>query len=118
MRNVAKKYPHHQILSFVEIKTSKFLHDVNDALPKKIVCVNTKSVLCDRLQSRLFKVLKCWGVEMSHGLNIMTSVTEKINRIFRSMFEFKLSQTAQTKLKLSNKFNSLSIMAIIHEIGG
>ena len=41
MRNVAKKYPHHQILSFVEIKTSKFLHDVNDALPKKIVCVNT-----------------------------------------------------------------------------
>ena len=118
MRNVAKKYPLHQILSFVEIKTSKFLHDVNDALPEKIVCVNTKSVLCDRLQSRLFKVLKCWGVEMSHGLNIMTSVTEKINRIFRSMFEFKLSQTAQTKLKLSNKFHSLSIMAIIHEIGG
>ena len=54
---------------------------------------------------------------MSHGLNIMTTVTEKVNRIFRSMFEFKFSQTAQTKMKLSNKFNSPSIMAIIHEIG-
>ena len=85
---------------------------------KKLFVLIPMSVLCDRLQSRLFKVLKCWGVEMSHGLNIMTSVTEKINRIFRSMFEFKLSQTAQTKLKLSNKFHSLSIMAIIHEIGG
>ena len=39
MRNVAKKYPLHQILSFVEIKTCKFLHDVNDALPKKIVLI-------------------------------------------------------------------------------
>ena len=46
---------------------------------------------------------------MSHGLNIMTTVTEKINRIFRSMFEFKLSQAAQTKLKLSKNLIPLAL---------
>ena len=52
MRSVARKY------HLVAFNISKFLFVLKDKLPKSNVCIKTKSVLLNRLQSILLKVLR------------------------------------------------------------
>ena len=89
--------------------------------PKSNVCVRVESVLSNRSQPRILKVLKKvllslinkrMKKKMSCRFNIMTPVARGINRIMEILLEPMFSQLNQTNSKSRNKLNPFRIMTV------
>ena len=91
--------------------------------PKSNVCVRVESVLSNRSQPKILKVLKKVLLslinkrlkkKMSCRFNIMTTIARGINRIMEILLERVFSQLNQTKSKSRNKLNPFRIMTVIN----
>ena len=91
--------------------------------PKSNVCVRVESVLSNRSQPKILKVLKKVLLslinkrlkkKMSCRFNIMTTIARGINRVMEILLELLFSQLNQTKSKSCNKLNPFRIMTVIN----
>ena len=137
LRSVARKYHLKQgfikSLSWSHIikvasNISKFLFESKDKLPKGNVCVKTKSVLFNKLQSILLKVLrKAYLSLMNNGQWRKKWVVDSIlwpqlQKGFEISWKLclnlcSLKWLSRVETKSRNKFNSFRIMTVIHRTG-